>query len=89
MSRPRVKIDELAVSQSEIDYLMDNNTAYQSTEVKSFTGYDLENGNNPSIATDQNGRAHASLSHYWLGVIPEDRRSVRRMGNGRVPGTVW
>jgi uncharacterized repeat protein (TIGR01451 family) len=57
-----------SVSQTEIDYLMDNNTAYQSTEVKSFIGYDLENGNNPSIATDQNGRAHISYSSDY----PED-----------------
>jgi len=58
-------LNKATVNQSGTDYIMDNNIAYQSTEVKSFTGYNLEDGNNPSIATDQNGRAHITyVSDY-------------------------
>ena len=51
-----------SVSQTEIDYITENNIAYQSTEVKSFIGHDLEEGYNPSIATDQNNKAHITYS---------------------------
>ncbi len=55
-------INKTSVGQTELDYMLDNNVAYQSTEVKSFIGHDLEEGMEPSIATDQNNKAHMTYS---------------------------
>jgi hypothetical protein len=64
-----------SVSQTEIDYISENNIAYQSTEVKSFIGHDLEQGYKPSIATDQNNKAHMTYNTFDQNLVYQTNSS--------------